>query len=174
MRIDISPGDATWEAAEPLLNAVWPPHVRQTLVWKDVVWSHASRRVLIRDEASPHDLLCHVGLFTRNGLWNDTPVTIGGIGGVATRPDRRKSGLATRAMKEAMACFASEGTDFAVLFCEPHNHAFYRGLGWHEFVGAVFCEQPQGQIRFNVMTTFVYDLRLAPRDGTIDLRGLPW
>ena len=32
----------------------------------------------------------------------------------------------------------------------------------------------QGRIRFEVMTTFVYDLKLAPRGGSIDLRGLPW
>jgi predicted acetyltransferase len=174
MRIDISPGDPTWEAVEPLLETVWPPHVREILAWKDVVWSHASRRVLIRDDAPPHDVVCHVGLFERQALWNDRPVTLGGIGSVATRPDRQRSGLASAAMKQATACFAREGKDFAVLFCEPHNHAFYRNLGWHEFGGAVFCEQPQGRIRFAVMATFVYGLQLAPRDGTIDLRGLPW
>ncbi|WP_244434763.1 GNAT family N-acetyltransferase [Afipia sp. P52-10] len=128
----------------------------------------------MRDDAPPHDVVCHVGLFERQALWNDRPVTLGGIGGVATRPDRQRSGLASAAMKQATACFAREGKDFAVLFCEPHNHAFYRNLGWHEFGGAVFCEQPQGRIRFAVMATFVYGLQLAPRDGTIDLRGLPW
>jgi predicted acetyltransferase len=174
MRIDISPGDTTWEAAEPLLDMVWPEQVMETIVWRDVAWAHADRRVLVRDEVPPHDLVCHVGLFTRAGLWHDKPVTIGGIGGVATHPDRRNSGLATAAMRQAMACFAREGKDFAVLFCEPHNHAFYRSLGWHLFAGDVFCEQPQGRIRFDLMATFVYDLALAPRDGTIDLRGLPW
>jgi hypothetical protein len=38
----------------------------------------------------------------------------------------------------------------------------------------LFAEQPQGRIRFETMTTFVYDLKLAPRSGIIDLRGLPW
>ena len=77
-------------------------------------------------------------------------------------------------MKTAVEYFAREGKDFALLFCEPHNFAFYRNLGWHQFTGDVFVEQPQGRIRFEAMTPFVYDLRLAPRDGTIDLRGLPW
>lgn len=175
MRIDISPGNPSWEAAEKLLDeVVWPHHVVQTLVWRDVAWAHADQRVLIRDEAPPHDVVCHVGLFSRSARWNDKNVTIGGIGGVATHPDRRGRGLATAAMQAAVQCFAHEEKDFAVLFCEPDKHAFYRHLGWHQFEGDVFAEQPQGHIRFDLMTTFVYDLKLAPRGGTIDLCGLPW
>lgn len=174
MRIDISPGDPSWEAAEPLLDIVWPDDVIATLAWRDVVWAHADRRVMVREDAPPHELVCHVGLYTRNVLWNDEDVTIGGIGGVATRPDRRKSGLATAAIAAAMECFARDEMDFALLFCEPHNFAFYRNLGWHRFTGEVFVEQPQGRIRFEAMAPFVHDLRLAPRGGVIDLRGLPW
>jgi aminoglycoside 2'-N-acetyltransferase I len=176
MRIDISPGNPSWEAAEKLLDEiVWPDHVVETLVWRDVLWAHADQRVLVREDAAPHEVVCHVGLFTRTAaLWNDREVTIGGIGGVATHPDRRNCGFATAAMQTAMQCFAREGKDFAVLFCEPYNHAFYRNLGWHQFEGEVFAEQPQGRVRFDLMTTFVYDLKFAPRDGTIDLRGLPW
>jgi len=174
MRIDINPGDPSWEAAEKLLEIVWPPDVMETIVWRDVVWAHADRRVMVHADAPPYDLLCHVGLFVRNALWNDRAVTIGGIGGVATHPDKRGSGLATAAMRTAMECYAREHRDFAVLFCEPFNFAFYRSLGWHQFEGEVFAEQPQGRIRFDLMATFVYDLKLAPRGGAIDLRGLPW
>ena len=174
MRIDINPGDPSWEAAETLLDIVWPPHVIETIVWRDVVWAHADRRVMVREDASPHGLVCHVGLFGRNALWNDRSVTIGGIGGVATHPDKRGSGLATAAMTAAMECYAREHRDFGVLFCEPCNFAFYRSLGWHQFEGEVIAEQPQGRIRFDLMATFVYDMKLAPRGGTIDLRGLPW
>jgi predicted acetyltransferase len=174
MRIDISPGDASWEAAEKLLDVVWPDDVVARLAWRDVVWAHAERRVMVREDASPHDLICHVGLYRRNALWNDKDVTIGGIGGVATRPDKRKSGVASAAMHAATECFVRDGNDFAVLFCEPRNYAFYRNLGWHQFEGELFAQQPQGRIRFEVMTAFVYDLKLAPRLGTIDLRGLPW
>lgn len=174
MRIDISPGDPSWEAAEKLLDIVWPPHVMQTIAWRDVVWSHADRRVLVHEDNPPHDLVGHVGLFTRNARWNDRDVTIGGIGGVATHPARRKSGIATAAMKAAIECYAQDGKDFGVLFCEPCNFAFYRSLGWRQFDGCVFAEQPRGRVRFDLMATFVHDLKLAPRDGTIDLRGLPW
>jgi len=66
------------------------------------------------------------------------------------------------------------GADFALLVCEPHNFAFYRGLGWRQFDGELFCEQPGGRVRFAAMTPFVFDLRLAPPGGAIDLCGLPW
>jgi aminoglycoside 2'-N-acetyltransferase I len=174
MRIDISPGNPSWEAAEKLLDLVWPDDVLRTLAWRDVVWDHAERRIMLRDDMAPHALVCHVGLFARQVTCNDTEVTIGGVGGVGTHPARRKSGLATAAMKAAVECFAREDKDFALLFCEPHNFAFYRNLGWHQFAGEVFVEQPQGRVRFQAMTPFVYDLKLAPRHGMIDLRGLPW
>jgi aminoglycoside 2'-N-acetyltransferase I len=174
MRIDISPGNSSWEAAEKLLDIVWPDEVVATLAWRDVKWAHADQRIMVREDNPPHELVCHVGLFTRIALWNDREVTIGGIGGVATHPHKRKGGFATAAMQTAVRCFAREGKDFAVLFCEPHNYAFYRNLGWHQFEGQLFAEQPQGRILFEAMTTFVYDLKLAPRGGTIDLCGLPW
>jgi len=174
MRIDISPGNPSWEAAEKLLDVVWPDDVMATIAWRDVKWAHADQRVMVREDAPPHELVCHVGLFARVALWNDKEVTIGGIGGEATHPDKRRGGFATAAMQTAMQRFAHEDKDFAVLFCEPHNYAFYRSLGWHRFDGVVLAEQPQGRVRFEVMTTFVYDLKLAPRGGTIDLRGLPW
>ena len=174
MRIDISPGNSSWEAAEKLLDIVWSDEVMETVAWRDVKWAHADQRVMVREDAPPHELVCHVGLFTRIALWNDREVTIGGIGGVATHPDKRGGGFATAAMQTAMQCFAREDKDFAVLFCEPHNYAFYRNLGWHQFEGQVLAEQPQGRVRFEAMTPFVYDLKFAPRNGTIDLRGLPW
>jgi GNAT superfamily N-acetyltransferase len=174
MRIDISPGEPSWEAAERLLDIVWPDDVVATLAWADVVWAHAGRRVMIREDASPHELVCHVGLFERTASFNDKDVTIGGIGGVGTHPDRRGRGYATAGMRAATDCFAREHKDFALLFCEPHNHAFYRALGWRQFEGEVYVDQPQGRIRFEAMAPFTFDLKLAPRGGIIDLRGLPW
>jgi aminoglycoside 2'-N-acetyltransferase I len=46
MRIDIRPGDAAWQQAEPLFAAV-PPEVRATLSWAYVVFAHAQQRVLV-------------------------------------------------------------------------------------------------------------------------------
>jgi hypothetical protein len=78
-------------------------------------------------------------------------------------------------MKAAMAAMARDhDVDFGLLFCEDHNIAFYRRLGWQRFNGTVFAEQPEGRIHHNSVAPFVHDLKQAPREGVIDLRGLPW
>jgi hypothetical protein len=62
-----------------------------------------------------------------------------------------------------------------MLFCEPDKFAFYEARGWHPFTGEVYAEQPEGRVRFDVMAPFVFDFTpRAPRNGTIDLCGLPW
>ena len=69
---------------------------------------------------------------------------------------------------------ANDAVKFAFLFCEPHNFAFYEARRWEAFAGEIFCEQPGGRIKFDVMSPFVFDIVRAPRKGTIDLCGLPW
>lgn len=173
MRIEIHPGDSAWQQAEPLFAAVWPPQLRATFSWADVVFAQAAQRVLVWNDTD--ELVCHVGIHSRQAKWSDRIVRIGGIGGVITRQDSRQQGHASAAMRAAVAHMKeTDGADFALLFCEPHNFAFYRGLGWRQFDGEVFVEQPQGRLRFDVMTPFAYDLRRAPQSGDIDLCGLPW
>jgi hypothetical protein len=48
------------------------------------------------------------------------------------------------------------------------------GRGWKPFEGEIYAEQPQGRVRFEAIAPYVYELRRAPRQGTIDLCGLPW
>lgn len=173
MRIEIRPGDAAWEQAAPLFSAVWPPELRATFSWAHVVWANAERRVLVWSDAG--ELVCHVGVYARQAKWGDDSIRIGGIGGVITRQDSRKQGYASAAMGVAVAELRDkEGADFALLVCEPHNFGFYRRLGWRQFTGDVFAEQPEGRVRFDVMTAFVFDMRLSPQGGAVDLCGLPW
>ena len=40
--------------------------------------------------------------------------------------------------------------------------------------GDVYCEQPSGRVKFDMMHAMVLPLRCAPRSGVIDLCGLPW
>jgi aminoglycoside 2'-N-acetyltransferase I len=172
-RIEIRPGDEAWNDASPLFDLVWPAELRATFSWAHVVWAHSERRVLVWNDRG--ELVCHVGFQVRRATWADSDVMIGGVGGVITRQDSRKQGHASTAIRMAVAEMRDHGrADFALLVCEPHNFAFYRGLGWRQFDGELFCEQPAGHVRFDAMTPFVFDLGLAPQGGAIDLCGLPW
>jgi aminoglycoside 2'-N-acetyltransferase I len=174
IEIDILNGDASWPTAEPLFKAVWPPEVVEKLSWGPIQWAHADLRVLI--EAPEGGLACHVGIYFRTASWNGRKFHLGGIGGVSTHPDCRRRGYASVALNAAVQTLRDhEAVQFALLFCEPHNFAFYQSRGWHPFTGDVYAEQPGGKIRFEAMAPFVFDLkRRAPLQGTIDLCGLPW
>lgn len=174
VQIDIRPGDSAWEDARPLSEIVWSPQIMAGKSWRHIVWAHADERVMIRDGRMTPPIVCHVGLYFRNVLWNGRDVRAAGVGGVATHPDCRRRGYASMAMRTAAERFRDDGADFGLLFCEPHNFALYGGLGWREFTGEIYAEQPGSRVRFDAMTPFVLDLKHAPRDGTIDLRGLPW
>jgi aminoglycoside 2'-N-acetyltransferase I len=177
IEIDILNGDSSWPRAAPLMQAVWPSHVVEKLSWGRVKWAHADLRVLIdapEDSPSP-GLACHVGVFFRTGTWDGRKVQIGGIGGVATRDDVRGRGYATLALNAAIRTLRDhEAVRFAILFCEPHNEAFYEARGWHRFNGEILAEQPEGKIRFEAMAPYIFDFTRKPRDGIIDLCGLPW
>jgi aminoglycoside 2'-N-acetyltransferase I len=174
IEIEIVSGDGGWPRAEKLLDAVWPPAEMAKLSWGHVKWAHADLRVLI--ETDDGVLACHAGIYFRTVTWNGQKVHIGGLGGVATRIDCRRRGYASIALDAAVHTMRDHDVaQFALLFCEPHNFEFYRSRGWQPFTGAVYAEQPEGRIRFDVMTPFVLDLkRRAPTLGTLDLCGLPW
>ena len=177
IEIDVLNGDASWPRVEPLLDAVWPDQVMAKLSWKDVKWAHADLRVLIDapEDLPQAGLACHVGIYFRTVTWNGRKVDIGGLGGVATREDCRGRGLAGLALGAAIQTMRDhEAVRFALLFCEPHNFAFYQKRGWHPFAGEIYAEQPGGRIRFEAMAPFVFDFTRKPRQGVIDLCGLPW
>ncbi len=173
IEIDILNGDASWTRVEALHHAVFGRHIVEKLSWGHIEWAHADLRVLIDEPEG--ELACHVGIYFRTVSWNGHPIHVGGIGGVMTRKDCRGLGYASLALDAAIETMrANEAVRFALLFCEPHNVAFYRARGWHPFTGEVYCAQSGGRIRFVEMAPFVFDLRRAPRDGVLDLNGLPW
>ena len=54
------------------------------------------------------------------------------------------------------------------------NVAILAGDGLFAEAVRLFCEQPGGHVKFDVMAPFVFDIVRAPRQGTVDLCGLPW
>ena len=173
IEIEVLNGGESWPMAKPLFDAVWPSDVVEKLPWAGIVFAHAELRVLV--QAEPEGLVCHVGIYRREVKWNGRKMRAGSIGGVLTREDKRRRGYASIALNAAIQTLRDEGsTDFALLFCEPHNVPFYVGRGWKPFDGEIYAEQPAGRIRFDAIAPYVYDIRRAPRQGVIDLCGLPW
>lgn len=166
IEIDIQTGDAGWPAAKPLLTSIWP-------LGGPIEWANPGLRVMIEDP--DHGLVCHVGIYHRVGTWKERKVRMGGIGGVATHPDFRRRGYAGVALTAAIQTIRDErATDFILLVCEPHHFAFYGSRGWHAFGGELYAEQKGERVRFEAMAPYVFDTRYGPRDGVIDLCGLPW
>jgi len=173
LEIDVLNGNTSWPVAEPLFKIVWSPEVMAEKPWRDVKWANAELRVLI--ETPDDGLACHVGIYFRDVTWNGRNVHIGGIGGVMTREDCRSRGYASIALNAAVQTLRDhDAVQFALLFCEPHHFGFYQARGWQRFSGEILAEQPEGNIRFDAMAPFVFEIRRAPRQGTIDLCGLPW
>jgi GNAT superfamily N-acetyltransferase len=169
--VSVHDGEVSWPLAEALDRVCYPPEVMAKVIWRDITWAHADKRVFAYRNREP---VCHVGLYLRKAQHGARDVFIGGIGGVMTLPDARRRGFAGAAMRAAADELKSAGCDFGLLFCEPHNVAFYEGLGWGLFSGDVFCEQPAGRIKFDMMRPMVLPVRSSPQSGMIDLCGLPW
>jgi aminoglycoside 2'-N-acetyltransferase I len=91
-------------------------------------------------------------------------------------PDRQKQGLGRTVMMAAHDVLRSRSDlQFGLLFCEPHNVAFYERIGWHSFDGEMQVDQPDGPIRYDIMQTMTLGLAAnPPRTGRINLAGLPW
>ncbi len=97
-----------------------------------------------------------------------------GFGGVITRPERQKQGLASRLMR-----FAADDQVKAlretpgVLFCEEHRLGFYAKLGWRERPGAVWVRQPSGEVKMPLRFMTLGGRGSLP-DGDLHVLGLPW
>jgi aminoglycoside 2'-N-acetyltransferase I len=169
--IEIHDGDAGWPLAESLDREIYPPEIMATVIWRDISWAHANIRFFARIGG---DAVSHAGLYLRRGTNNGENALIGGIGGVMTLPRARRQGCAEGTMRAAAETMRGEGCDFGLLFCESHNVAFYERLGWGIFPGDVFCEQPAGRMKFDMMHTMVLPVASTPRPTMIDLCGLPW
>ena len=148
----------------------------QTFGYDDVgiEWAKDDWSVLVRLD---DQIVCHVGIVERVGRVNGQPVRLGGVGGVATRVEYRKRGLAQAAMERAAEFMRDElGVEFGLLVCSQPKIAYYSKLGWRCVPGPLMFDQPKGQVTFGDQTKIMI-LPCTNRDwpqGAIDLCGLPW
>jgi hypothetical protein len=178
VRVDLKPvaelSSEERDALKALTAAVYPPDVVAASPGRHLTWAAPEYSVLI---ACPEGrLVAHVGIVVREGFLDDTPVRIGGIGGVKTHPSARGRGHATAGLRRAASALtADHRVAFSLLVCQDHLVPFYARLGWAAFSGRLLVEQPGGRTVFTVNRPMVLaGLRPAPREGTIDLDGPPW
>jgi len=194
------------QALADLSQAVYPSMAATSIPTNSIQWAATTSSVLVWDKAgesvnpeanspivSHHDLressankpswylhrkmlVSHVGLLTRQGTINDSPVLIGGIGGVKTHPTARRRGYARAGVDHAIKFLRTKlAVDFSLLVCREEVVSYYARLGWHHFTGDLLVDQLAGKTKF----TFNQPMVLAgcndvPAKGVIDLCGLPW
>lgn len=177
MRIDFKDSDGLTDADRAALNAlrlaVYPPEVLATLPGLQFTWAPQQWHFLVYDDAG--QMVSHVGVLTRDVLLNGALVKIGGVGGVQTHPDVRHRGYALAAMERAAAFFADEVQVPFAFLVTLDAMPLYERLSWRRFGGIVTVAQPGGIIPFTENVPMVLSVRRdAPRDGILDLQGLPW
>ncbi len=136
-------------------------------------WASPQWSILIMED---DEVITSVGMIVREIISNGASKKIGGICRVMTHPAKRKSGLASSAMREAARRFHDVlEVSYALLFCRPHLVSFYKSLKWEPFEGQVFVNQPEGKVDFTSKGPMVLDVKeQAPLHGILDLNGLPW
>jgi len=173
LRIEVCDPDRGWTLTRSLEADVYPPAVMAKAPWRDVVWSHADRRVIVWADDEPEPV-AHAGLYFRDGLGDGRPLRFGGLGGVMTRTGRQGEGFASAALDAAQAVLREERVDLGLLFCESRLFPFYGRLGWRAFEGAVLIDQPSGRQRFTVVHAMTLGLAARAPLREIDTCGLPW
>lgn len=165
--------DADTQALYELNQAVYPPDASrdgsERVEWSSSMWS-----VFVRDDQQK--LVSHIGMVTRAAKCDDTPVFIGGVGGVQTHPDARGRGYAGHGMQKAAAYLRDElKVDFSLLVCRDRLMPYYVKFGWQRFDGDVLIIQSSGKIKLvfdNIM--LLAGTKPIPQCGVIDLCGKPW
>jgi GNAT superfamily N-acetyltransferase len=178
MRVDLKPvaelDDGERAALKALTAAVYPPEVVARAPGRHLKWAPPDYSVMVSTPEG--ELVSHVGIVVRGGTLDGDAVKIGGVGSVKTHPRAEGRGYASAGLRRAAAVLHDDHrVAFSLLVCQEHLLPFYDRLGWRVFSGCVMVKQPAGSVVFTVNRPMVLPgRRPAPRDGVIDLNGLPW
>src|ERR1700691_2372850 len=102
-------------------------------------------------------------------------IRVGGIGGVATKPEFRLRGVASAMLARAAEFMKSDlRVEFGLLLCRHEVSPVYAKMGW------VIVPGPTTFTRAGVAATYPNDTMILPLgrrawpSGPIDMLGLPW
>ena len=96
VRISAHGGDESRGEVAALFATVYPPEVLASVPWRDIQSSSSELRILKGRLRG-----CHCWAHPRDALYDGRPVSICGVGGVATHPSMRRMGLGRAAMMQA-------------------------------------------------------------------------
>jgi GNAT superfamily N-acetyltransferase len=141
--------------------------IMQGIEWSSSTWMGIA---LLGDQ-----LVAQLGLLKREILVGDKPVTVCGVGGVATHPDWQKKGFATQLLRATQIFMSAElKVHFGLLICADETAPVYAGCGWQPVAQALLYHQDGER---HSLPTMVMILPLSDEpwpEGEIDLCGLPW
>ena len=135
-------------------------------------WAPADYYVLINRDGQ---LAGRLGLLDSKVSVANQIIRVGGIGGVATKPEFRHRGVASAMLFRAAEFMKSDlGIEFGLLLCRHEVSPVYAKMGW------VIVPGPTTFTRAGVSTTYPSDTMILPLAGKtwpaglIDMLGLPW
>ena len=135
-------------------------------------WRPKSYHFITEEDGRP---LSHVGVLKTTVRAGGLDVTVGGVGGVVTRPEAQGRRHVHEAMRQAAAFICHElGAEFGMLFCLPRLAPFYARQGWQLVGEEVEMEQPSGKV------VWPHHVMVRPCGGRawpagrIEVGGLPW
>jgi len=116
-----------------------------------------------------------LGILERTIAIGAEAIRVGGIAGVATRPEWRNRGVASVAMRAAANFIAHElRRPFGLLLCRHQVAPVYAKLGWETVEGPTRFMQPSGPATYRYLTMVMRFGERSWPGGPIDLCGLPW
>ncbi len=135
-------------------------------------WRPKNYHFITEEDGRP---LSHVGVIKTTVNAGGREITVGGIGGVATRPEAQGRHLVHAAMQQVQEFICHElGAEFGMLFCLPRLEPFYARQGWQTIEDEVEFDQPAGKVvwPYRVMVRPCGE-RIWPA-GRVEVGGLPW
>lgn len=135
-------------------------------------WAQPNCYVILR---LGDQLAGRLGVLNRKVSVGGRITTVGGIGGVATKPEFRHRGVASAMLARAAEFMKSDlGVEFGFLLCRHEVSPVYAKMGW------IIVPGPTTFTRAGVTATYPNDTMILPLAnkewpaGPIDLMGLPW
>ena len=111
---------------------------------------------------------------------NDQPVLVAGIGAVAILPDWQGQGAGRQLLAAVKTILANNAmADFGFLQCRDDVTGFYEKSGFHRIPQPVRSFDPdrlvwQTDDTATLILPVALPLQAWPRDGIVDLMGMPW